>query len=94
MNYLVEPQTIYDVSMEHVNGFKQMIIDEQIPKSQLLTIARTVAEHWTYSWNEDEGFGSSDRTFVVKDFIDNVIGSFVYKEYKTQFNPYLEVVND
>jgi len=39
----------------------------------LHSIAIEVAEELADTWPEGEGFGSSDGTYVVKDFLDRVI---------------------
>jgi len=97
MNYLVDPQTLI-FNSHRVNGFTKMIGDEEIPQWDLLEIAQEVAEEWTNDWPEDEGFGSSDMTYMIKDFIDNVITSVYMKNgmgsgmYMTKFTPSLSIV--
>ena len=97
MNYLVDPQRLV-FNSHRVNGFTKMIGDEQIPQWDLLEIAQEVAEEWTNDWPEDEGFGSSDMTYMIKDFIDNVITSVYMKNgmgsgmYMTKFTPSLSIV--
>jgi len=97
MNYLVDPQSLV-FNSHRVNGFTKMIGDEQIPQWDLLEIAQEVAEEWTNDWPEDEGFGSSDMTYMIKDFIDNVITSVYMKNgmgsgmYMTKFTPSLSIV--
>jgi hypothetical protein len=45
-------------------------------------------------WPEDQGFGSSDMTFAKKSFIDSMISiAGLHNEYKTDFKPFLKVVN-
>jgi hypothetical protein len=45
-------------------------------------------------WPEDQGFGSSDMTFAKKSFIDSMIGiANLHDDYKTDFKPFLKVVN-
>jgi len=45
-------------------------------------------------WPEDQGFGSSDMTFAKKSFIDSMIGiANLHNDYKTDFKPFLKVVN-
>ena len=78
MNYLVDPQTLI-FNSHRVNGFTKMIGDLKIHQWDLLDIAQEVAEEWTSDWPEDEGFGSSDMTYMIKDFIDNVITSIYMK---------------
>lgn len=44
-------------------------------------------------WPEDQGFGSSDMTYVYKSFIDNMIRmANLSGKYQTDFKPYLKVV--
>jgi len=44
-------------------------------------------------WPEDQGFGSSDMTFARKSFIDSMIGiANLHDDYKTDFKPFLKVV--
>jgi hypothetical protein len=55
---------------------------------------RTAAEQVEYEysdWDEDQGFGTSDFTYAMQRFLDEVI-SFEKVPYRTQFNPRLEVV--
>ena len=51
-----------------------------------------VAEDYS-DWPEDQGFGSSDMTFVRKSFIDTMISlANLNGYYETKFDPYLKVV--
>jgi hypothetical protein len=51
-----------------------------------------VAEEYQ-DWPEDQGFGSSDMTFVRKSFIDSMISlANLNGYYETDFQPYLKVV--
>jgi hypothetical protein len=73
-----------------------MISDEQVQFSELVDTSVEIAEEWTNDWDEGHGFGSSDGTYMLKDFIDTVISNFtnsVYKKsgYQTVFNPTLSV---
>ena len=44
-------------------------------------------------WPEDQGFGSSDMTYVRKSFIDYMIDMANLRGYyETKFDPYLKVV--
>jgi hypothetical protein len=67
-----------------------MINDEQVQFSELVDTSVEIAEEWTNDWDEDQGFGSSDGTYLLKDFIDTIISSYT-KGYKTVFNPCLSV---
>ena len=97
MNYLVSPTTLV-FNSHRVNGYTEMVKNEKIHQWELLDIATEVAEDWTNDWDEDQGFGSSDMTFMIKDFIDNVITSLYMKNgmssgmYMTKFTPSLSVV--
>jgi hypothetical protein len=51
-----------------------------------------VAEDYQ-DWPEDQGFGSSDMTYVRKSFIDSLIDMANLRGYyETKFDPYLKVV--
>jgi hypothetical protein len=51
-----------------------------------------VAEDYS-DWPEDQGFGSSDMTYVRKNFIDTMIDiANLRGYYETKFAPYLKVV--
>ena len=51
-----------------------------------------VAEDYM-DWPEDQGFGSSDMTYVIKSFIDSMIGRANLRgHYETKFTPRLSVV--
>ena len=51
-----------------------------------------VAEDYA-DWPEDQGFGSSDMTYVRKSFIDSLIDMANLRGYyMTDFKPYLKVV--
>lgn len=90
MNYLVDPRSLV-FNAHWINGFTKMIDDEQIPQWELLIIATDVVSSWTERWDEDQGFGSSDMTYMIKEFIDDVIGHFGGK-LMTKFTPSLSVV--
>jgi hypothetical protein len=73
-----------------------MISDEQVQFSELVDTSVEIAEEWTNDWDEDQGFGSSDGTYLLKDFMDTIISNFtnsIYNKsgYQTVFNPSLSV---
>jgi len=73
-----------------------MISDEQVQFSELVDTSVEIAEEWTNDWDEDQGFGSSDGTYLLKDFMDTIISNFtnsIYNKsgYQTVFNPTLSV---
>ena len=95
MNYLVQPQSLIDRAIR-IPSFSSMFSKEQIQFSELSDIATQVVEEWSYGWDEGHGFGSSDATYMLKEFIDMVIDCFtnsVYNKsgYQTVFNPTLSV---
>ena len=91
MNYLIDPQSLV-FNSHRVSGFTKMTSDEHIPQWDLLEVATEVAEEWTNDWPEDQGFGSSDGTYMMKEFIDNVIARFAWGRVVTRFNPSLSIV--
>ena len=95
MNYLVNPSNIVSRALG-IDSFKQMIANEQVQFSELVDTSVEIAEQWTDDWDEDHGFGSSDGTYLLKDFIDTIISSYtnsIYNKsgYQTVFNPSLMV---
>lgn len=93
MNYLIDPQDLIFRAKSRIDGFTKMIGEEEIPQWDLLETATEIAEEWTNDWDEGHGFGSSDGTYMLKEFIDNVIWSFTKGgKYMTDFTPYLSVV--
>ena len=91
MNYLVDPQSLV-FNSHRGSGFTKMVGDEYIPQWDLLEVATEVVEEWTSDWPEDQGFGSSDGTYMMKEFIDNVIWRFTSGRLMTTFNPSLSIV--
>tara|TARA_R100000951_G_scaffold116722_1_gene130123 strand:- start:1178 stop:1468 length:291 start_codon:yes stop_codon:yes gene_type:complete len=91
MNYIVNPKTIVEIA-ETVNGYDK--IKPFLDKVDVLLTAKRVAEEWTLNQNPDEGFGSSDTTFVVKDYIDCLIDEVIlWGQLKTAFpNGFLGIV--
>jgi hypothetical protein len=58
----------------------------------VLDALNEVAEDYS-DWPEDQGFGSSDMTYVRKSFIDTMIDiANLRGYYETKFDPYLKVV--
>jgi len=73
MNYLVDPHTLV-FNAKQIAGFTDMVTKYKVPQWVLYELATEVAEYWTGVWDVEQGFGSSDNTHMIKDFIDNVIG--------------------
>ena len=96
MEYLVQPQALIEKAIRNPS-FSTMFSKEQIQFSELVDTATQVVEEWSSGWEEGCGFGSSDGTYMLKDFMDMVIDCFtnsVYKKsgYQTVFNPTLSIV--
>lgn len=91
MRYLVDPQSLV-FNSKRINGFVELINDNDVKQSDLLMIADDVASEWTSDWDEDQGFGSSDMTYMIKEFIDIVIWKYAAGKLQTKFNPTLSVV--
>ena len=72
MNYVMYPQQIINRANCMV-GVTEMINETGIRKKVQMDIAKMVAEELAENWPEDEGFGSSDGTYVVKDYLDSLI---------------------
>ena len=81
-------------TIKNVFPVRGRYVDVEITYSDAVVSALgEVAMDWS-DWPEDQGFGSSDMTFVRKDFIDTMISiAGLYDEYKTDFKPFLKVVN-
>ena len=91
MRYLVDPQSLV-FNSKRINGFVEFITDNDVKQWDLLSIATDVASEWTSDWTEGQGFGSSDMTYMLKDFIDNVIWKYTGGKFETKFTPSLSVV--
>lgn len=92
MNYLVHPQDLVFKAKSRIAGFNEMIAEQEVPQWDVLDAALDVATEWTEDWDEDQGFGSSDATFMLKEFIDTVIGNYTNGKFNTDFTPSLTVV--
>ena len=92
MNYLIDPQSLIFRAVSRIDGFSEMLKTQEVPQWGLLETAMEVAEEWTNGWDEDQGFGSSDGTYMLKDFIDNVICKYAGGKFETKFTPSLSVV--
>jgi hypothetical protein len=63
--YLFDPMRLIHRAID--GGF----IDPGYAESpHAMRVAEEVAEEWSYRWPKDEGFGSSDFTYALKDFLD------------------------
>jgi len=93
MNYLIHPSDLVSYAKDSIGGFDLVVQVEDIKQKDLLDIATHVVSEWSSEWPEDQGFGSSDKTSMVKEFIDTVLWSQTGSKYKTVFDPFLRVVN-
>ena len=92
MNYLVHPESLM-FNAHRIGGFTEFKNEFNIPQVEMLETATEVAEEWTSDWDEDQGFGGSDMTFMIKDYIDTLIyTNGRSKTYKTDFKPSLQIV--
>ena len=73
---------------QYVNGASELL--SQTPVLTRVISAEEVEEEYSF-WDEDQGFGSSDFTYAIQSFLENVI-AYTGLPYRTQFNPSLEVV--
>ena len=92
MQYLVNPQDLVFKAKSRIQGFIEMVTEEEVPQWDLLEASLEIVEEWSSDWDEGHGFGSSDGTYLLKDFIDTVIGNYTNGKYKTDFTPSLSVV--
>ena len=92
MNYLVNPQDLVFKAKSRIQGFNEMVKDAEVPQWDLLETSLEIVEEWSSDCDEDQGFGSSDGTYLLKDFIDTVIGNYTNGKYKTDFTPSLSVI--
>lgn len=93
MARLVSPESLVFNSKGRVAGFNEFLSQSNIPQWELLSIASEVESMWSWDWPEGQGFGSSDMTYMMKQFIDAVITQFGYAgKLMTDFTPSLSVV--
>ena len=83
MNYVMYPQQIINRANGMV-GVTEMIEKYDIQPNVQMEYAEMVAEELAETWPEGEGFGSSDGTYVVKDYLDSLInGAHLNSVYQT-----------
>jgi len=87
-NLLFHPMRLIDKGA-NIKGF-HWITDVSTINEQY-DLAVEITEEWSEDWSKDDGFGSSDFTFALKDFIDEFIRR-KQLSLKTVFKPYLEIV--
>ena len=67
MNYLVHPADLVFGAKAYIDGFNHVVETEDIQQKDLLDVAIHVVSEWSSDWPEDQGFGSSDRTYMIKE---------------------------
>ena len=88
MNYVMYPDQI----MNRATGVAGYELLPEVGEEIRNQIATEVAEELALAWPEGEGFGSSDGTYVVMDYLNTLIWA-VGAELKTDFvGGYLTVV--
>jgi len=73
--------------VKSIKGFDKL----EIPSFRVLEIVLEVCDDWS-DWPEGQGFGSSDGTYAAKDVLDNICNSYFRGKLKTDFVPFLSVV--
>lgn len=71
-----------------LNGVTELL--SHVDQETRLIAADEVVDEYSF-WDEDQGFGTSDMTYAIQSFLNNVI-AYGNLPYRTQFNPRLEVV--
>ena len=88
MNYVMYPDQI----MNRATGVVGYELLPEVGEEKRYEIAEDVAQQLAMDWPEGEGFGSSDGTYVVMDYLNQLIWA-TGAELKTGFvGGYLNVV--
>lgn len=83
MNYILTPEQIINKANQMI-GVTEMINKYDVQPQVQMEYAEMVAEELALDWPEGEGFGSSDGTYVVKDYLDSLInGAHLNSVYQT-----------
>ena len=95
-DYLIEPTELVFYA-KSIEGFNELVQDQKIDQRHLLETALDIAEEWSDRWYEEDedqiqGFGSSDATYMIQEFIDDIIRIYTDRTHKTDFQPHLKVV--
>lgn len=86
-NLLFQPETLIE-RVKYISGHE---ILSQVPNSVKEELSQEISHEWTSDWDEGDGFGSSDFTFALKEFVDSLL-MYSKLPYKTTFKPYLSIV--
>lgn len=78
----------------NIEGWSLILKNAPVDNMETSIIRATEDLEDRYSdWDSDQGFGSSDSTYAVKYFLDSVIiNNNLYTKLKTDFTPYLSIV--
>jgi len=85
VDFLVNPIDLYSRAT-NIAGWELL---DSIPMFYKMDICIQTADEWAADWDEGQGFGSSDFTYMIQDYLNNLIGTL---PLKTIFNPYLGIV--
>ena len=85
VDFLVNPNHLYERATK-IEGWYFL---DSIPMFYKMVTANEITDLWAADWDEDEGFGSSDFTYMIQDYLDTLISNL---PFKTTFNPYLQIV--
>ena len=86
-NLLFQPETLIE-RVKYISGHE---ILSQVPNSVKEELSQEISHEWTSDWDEGDGFGSSDFTFALKEFVDSLL-MYSKLPYETTFKPYLSIV--
>jgi len=67
---LFTPQSLVDQSITY-NFITQLDV-KTLGIRKIMEIAESVAEDWSSTWPEGNGFGSSDFTYALQDFLHGI----------------------
>ena len=81
---LVYPQELMMIAEGDIIGVTQMLNECGITKTDQYDAALMVCEEWSESWDENQGFGSSDMTYMVQDYLKRLVWD---TGYETKFLP-------
>ena len=81
---LVYPEELMMIAESDIIGVTQMLQECGISKTNQYDTALAVCEAWSDGWDENQGFGSSDMTYMVQDYLNQLIED---TGYETGFLP-------
>ena len=73
MEYLTSPDAV-QYRAQFAEGYDKLEAHPNYPSlDDRHSLAKGVVEEWSMDWSEDEGFGSSDMTYLVKDYLSYLL---------------------